>query len=316
MKTKAYFLIIGVLLNITILSAQAVEVILKEEVVVASSDVFLSDIAEIYGGLSDASHELKKLYIGRSPLLGRSKEYKKDYIKMRLASQGGIQLKGAEKVSITTDYQVLDLGELKNKVKEYLMGCISDAQEEIEIEFYRVPEKIILPKGEVELFVGFKKRPTRLTGNIYVPVRIDISGKKYKVVEIGVKIRKFSRVVVVSKDLTRNHILDKSDVTLALMETTFLSCDVVKDIDLVLNKRLTDNLRKDMPLCERWVKIPPLVKRGQEVDILVQMKNVQIKTKGLAREDGIKGELIKVRNISSKKIVQARVAGREVVIVE
>lgn len=316
MKTKAYFLAIGILLNITILPAQAVEIILKEKVTVSSSDIFLGDIAEIYGAPSDASPELKKLYIGKSPLLGRSKVYKQDYLKMRLASQREIQLKGAEEVSITTTYQVLDLSKLKNKVKDYLMKCVGNVQEEIEIEFYRIPKEVILPKGEVELFVGFKGAPPRLAGNIYVPVRIDISGKKYKVVEIGVKIRRFSKIVVVNKDLTRNHILDKSDITLALRETTFLPSDVIKNIDLVFNKKLTQNLRKDMVLCKRWIKIPPLVKRGQRVDILVQMKNVLIKTEGLVQEEGIVGELIKVRNISSKKIVQARIAGEKIVIVE
>ncbi|MFH1449708.1 MAG: flagellar basal body P-ring formation chaperone FlgA [bacterium] len=315
MKIKYYFLIIC-LINLVTISTQAVEVVLKEKVVVSSSEIFLEDIADIYPETSD---HLKKLYIGRSPLLGKSKVYKQDYIKMRLASQkspSDIKLKGTEKVLVMRSYQTLDLDELKKKIRDYLIECMEDNQEEIKIEFYQIPKKIELPNGEVKIYVGFNGRPTHLVGNIYVPVRIDVSGAKYKVIKIGVKVRRFSKVVVANKNLELGHILDQADIRLALRETTFLSYDVARDLDLALNKRLTQRVDEGKALCERWIEVLPLVKRGEEVEILSKMDNILIKTKGLAREDGKLEELIKVRNISSKKEVLAKVIEKNIVIIE
>lgn len=52
-----------------------------------------------------------------------------------------------------------------------------------------------------------------------------------------------------------------------------------------------------------------LVQSGQKVTIILNLKGLQIKTNGLALQSAGRGQLVKVRNIQSNRIVEGRVSG-------
>ncbi|HAA83692.1 MAG TPA: flagella basal body P-ring formation protein FlgA [Thermodesulfobacterium commune] len=62
-----------------------------------------------------------------------------------------------------------------------------------------------------------------------------------------------------------------------------------------------------MVLRKSFLNEPLLVKRGQEVLIIGKGRGFLVKTKGKALQDGRKGEVIKVRNLTSNKEVLGRV---------
>ena len=52
---------------------------------------------------------------------------------------------------------------------------------------------------------------------------------------------------------------------------------------------------------------PTLIKRGETISLIAQSKNFQIKTVAIAQQDGKAGQIIRVKNVASKKTVEARV---------
>jgi flagella basal body P-ring formation protein FlgA len=51
------------------------------------------------------------------------------------------------------------------------------------------------------------------------------------------------------------------------------------------------------------VGIPPTISQGSLVKLIVQKSGFKIVTKGLAQQAGYKGEVIRVKNINSKKML-------------
>mgnify|MGYP003501331045 FL=1 len=53
--------------------------------------------------------------------------------------------------------------------------------------------------------------------------------------------------------------------------------------------------------------LPPLVKRGQTVTILSATQGLEVRATGEALADGTSGETIRVRNLLTRKVIQATV---------
>lgn len=67
------------------------------------------------------------------------------------------------------------------------------------------------------------------------------------------------------------------------------------------------------PIRAHDLRQPNLIKKGQAVTMVVNHGNLTIAAKGKALEDGAKGSIVRVQNLSSNQIVQGEVAASGVV---
>ena len=79
------------------------------------------------------------------------------------------------------------------------------------------------------------------------------------------------------------------------------------DLGEVVGKRMVLSVNPQEILRKSMVEVPPLIKKGDRVTLLVENAHFQITGTGEAKEDGRAGERIKVINISSQKEVFGRV---------
>lgn len=66
-------------------------------------------------------------------------------------------------------------------------------------------------------------------------------------------------------------------------------------------------IRANQVLSPRLLALPTLIRRGQQVDIVANKQGISASTLGEALGDGQEGEVIRVRNLSSEKIIKAQV---------
>ena len=59
--------------------------------------------------------------------------------------------------------------------------------------------------------------------------------------------------------------------------------------------------------------MPALVKRGDPVTLIARIGKVEARVLAQAKADGIKGELVTVMNLTSKRQVRAKVVGQDLV---
>lgn len=119
-------------------------------------------------------------------------------------------------------------------------------------------------------------------------------------------------VVVARHDLSRGTILTLNDLTQTDMEFRTGTPDPRSPEDFV-GLRTTRQVLSGAILNHLNVEIVPLIERGDQVTLVVQMGSLVITAPGEARASGGVGEIISVRNLLSKEIVQAEIINADMV---
>jgi flagella basal body P-ring formation protein FlgA len=135
----------------------------------------------------------------------------------------------------------------------------------------------------------------RCTGNtpwsIYVPVRVQI----------------FANILVAARPLARGVPLTQSDVTVSRQDLAAVAGNALTDSAQAIGKRLRYPVATGAALNAGLLDLPPLVKRGQAVTIVSAGQGLEVRAAGEALSDGTSGETIRVRNLLTRKIIQATV---------
>jgi len=116
-------------------------------------------------------------------------------------------------------------------------------------------------------------------------------------------------VVVSAKSLRRNVKIERGDARLVKRWFNRAPSNIISSLDDVVGMKLRTSVKPNTEISGNMVRSIPMVKRGKPVKIIFENGPMRITTIGLAEQDGMHGELIKVRNVSSKKVIYVRVTG-------
>jgi len=78
---------------------------------------------------------------------------------------------------------------------------------------------------------------------------------------------------------------------------------------------LAETVSTGMPLLARSVHLRPVVRRGQAIDALVQDGVLSITLKVEALQDGAPGQMIRVRNIQTRRDIFGKVLNDQAIVV-
>jgi flagella basal body P-ring formation protein FlgA len=269
---------------------------LKEEAEVSGRTILLSEI-------TDSSEDIE---IATAPLPGRCRFLDRRYVELILKRKGmDVELKGAERVKVVRGYQVITKDELislcKKRILEELRG------EKIELVAERASD-VVLPKGEL----SFKIMPSFRKQRAFCDINIVIDGEEYRRVRLSFSVRRFERVVVARRRLSPCSLIALGDLTLAEREVTGLSSWFVSPKELV-GKEVRCTIPAGEVIEGRAVTEPAIICFGDVVTIVKRGERFVVKALGKALQRGFLGERIRVRNISSKRMVEAYVIDAETV---
>ena len=141
-------------------------------------------------------------------------------------------------------------------------------------------------------------------------------GQKVQEARFNARLEIYADVVVAKNYLPRHQIVEEKDVQVINKNITMQPPDVVTDLKDVLGKRTTLSINNQETLRRSMVEVPPLVKKGDRVILLVERDHFRITAQGEVREDGREGDRIRVVNTSSKKEVYGRVLDAQTVEVD
>ena len=171
----------------------------------------------------------------------------------------------------------------------------------------RLPE-IALPAGNVSWKVDIKGNDNYL-GDTYFVVKLYNKGILFREESIRVRIEALQEFVVSVKNLGRDSIISANDVSVQKKWVRSIPLNSVSSMDEVVGKLLCVSVRPNTEISRNMFKEVTAVKRGKMVQIVLESGAINITTMGLSEEDGTEGSFVKVRNITSNKIIYARVVG-------
>ncbi|MCK9608691.1 MAG: flagellar basal body P-ring formation protein FlgA [Methylomonas sp.] len=120
-------------------------------------------------------------------------------------------------------------------------------------------------------------------------------------------VKSFEAVLILTKQLSRNDKISLEHLTTETRETSTLHPGYLRDPNDVINKQATRTIPVGSVLYRFHYREPTLVKRGERVSIQSGKPGLLITSAGVAMADGIKGQQISVKNLSSQRVIQATV---------
>ncbi|MFT4059883.1 MAG: flagellar basal body P-ring formation chaperone FlgA [Legionella sp.] len=135
--------------------------------------------------------------------------------------------------------------------------------------------------------------------SLYVPIRITI----------------LKTVYVASRSLMKGEQIGNSDLYQAEIDVHKLKHGYFDDIDNLIGRVCKQNVAINAPFTPHNIELAKIIHKGEKIAIITSNNNLTVSMDGIAVTEGAIGETIKVKNISSKKIIDAQVAGQKKVTV-
>ena len=172
------------------------------------------------------------------------------------------------------------------------------------------PQRVSVPEGAKEVIR--LKYPLRAGSNA---ILIDYSfrGRLIARVRILGYVEVMLPVVVLKHPLPRHTIIRAEDIATEMRPLTRLAKDVLFKPKEAIGLRTKISLQAGRVLRRSALEVPPVIKRGSLVRIVAEGENFMITAIGEARQDGRPGEIIRVRNLSSKREIFAQVVDEKTV---
>ena len=175
---------------------------------------------------------------------------------------------------------------------------------EYEVSLTPLDSRLNLPQCPEPLEV-FTTTDLIKAGRTTIGVRCNAE-KKWSIFTSAI-IKTYQMVVILSQPIQRGEIITRQHLAIEKREVSNLREDFVTQLEQVENKQITRQFNTGTILSLRNLVEPKLIKRGDKVVISTTKPNFSIKMSGVAMMDGAKGQLIKVKNQNSGRIINATV---------
>lgn len=152
---------------------------------------------------------------------------------------------------------------------------------------------------------AFRSPNTKSYGRTTVGVRCN--GEKSWKLYVSVNIKIIKPVATLKHSVTRNSVLQASDLVLVDKDISGLHRGYYSEIKELVGKHVKNSLRSGLVVTPGHVKNPLAVKKGATVLILANAGGIQVNMKGKAMKSGALGDWIPVQNLSSKRKIEGRI---------
>jgi flagella basal body P-ring formation protein FlgA len=290
-----------------------IEIDLKKFTKVKEDTVYLKNIADIKAENEEPSfiNFLKNLPITKSPSplenISISKEQLIYLFQRNHISVDSFRFGGADTCIITRDYKELSPQKIEKKVSEFIRKNFENTK----LVSINLPNKsYFIPTGNIKEKVSLKSESLR---HVYLDYLIYQNGKILYKIPITANIKKYMKVIEAKKDIPKGKILTTEDLKTAEIEFKRRS-GYITEIENVVGKVAKRDIKKGTVIRNSLLKPNYKVRKRKKVKIVYRNRNINIELMGLALEDGAVGDIIKVKNISSGKVILCKVVKENTVI--
>jgi flagella basal body P-ring formation protein FlgA len=255
------------------------------------------------------SAKAKAVSLGTISMAGQKIVVNKSIVLSRLASSGidvsDVTLTGANEVSVSRKHQVIAGSEFLNAASEYLKKNLPDDSICHFEPIYSVKD-LVVPgeKKKIKLVCSL------LTGDKN-PGKVRIAAiagdKKIAVRDTGFRFSYKSRKVVAKKDIAFGEVITKENVKIEdCVSNSPEPEDWKPPYGQIAGRSFQAGAQVKFNMIDQ-AKPAMVIKRNQNVLIKVNIAGLMISAGGKAMDDDRVGEIIKVQNIDSKRIIIAKV---------
>ncbi len=281
----------------------------RPDAAAAGEYITLNDIAKLP---PDLSQKYGQALIWSAPPPGQLFTLTREFLKYRLGQLGLAEvLKDGEMppaIQVRQTGIILRSDEIEAVFKQYVQNQNPWPASDLSIQIYPQDEPILLADRKFTLEVLPPKGTERLLGDVTLEMAILREGRPLKRFKVCAKVILEQKVVCATRQLSPQTAITAADVRLVRRDVTNLSQrDIFTSEKQVIGQMLGKGASPQEMLTSRHLSHTPLIKRGEEVAVVLDQNGLVITTRGITKEDGYLGRQVRVVNSRSKKEFQAEV---------
>jgi len=201
-----------------------------------------------------------------------------------------------------------DLQDIRKSSENYLrnqLGITDSAQTDTKITASAMDYRLRLARCESPLEHSLPQGH-RLQGRVAIGTRCTDKKHRWSIF-VPVTVTQFADVIVTTETVSRGDYLKSTQLKLERRSLNFLHNGYLKSIKQAVGQQLKTTLAKGIVISPNQLKRPYDIKRGQNVNILAKSGLISVRIKGKALANARIGDRIRVKNISTNKIVEGTV---------
>jgi len=211
--------------------------------------------------------------------------------------------------------KVIDQDKLNRAVGLHIEKNMPWMKGSMRFEILSALPQLAMPEGKVTWKVESRANEDYLGETNYV-LKLYNNGVLFREEPIRARIEVLREFVISTKNMGRNHVVAAEDISLQKRWVRSIPLNSISDMNDVIGKSLCLSVRPNTEITGNMLKAVNAVTRGRIVQVILDSGAINITTMGMAEEDGVEGSFVRVRNISSNKIIYARVVGESKVKVD
>ncbi len=288
----------------------------KGEAQVAGDYITLGNLADLPPELAQKCGSAP---VWSAPPPGEVYTLTQEFLKYRLSELGLLDfLEGA---SLPAAIQVRQTGvplkgeDVTAAFRRYIQEHSPYPPANLTIEVAPLKEVVILPSAQVSL-APVPPHNEKLMGEITLEIVIMHQGQPLKRFKVSGMVRLKRLVVCATRPLQPQNIIAPGDVQVVSREVTGNADDFFISTEQVVGHILAKSVGPQEILTTRHLSNQPIIKRGDNVTVVLDQDGLEISTKGVAQEQGYAGKTIRLVNPKSKKEIQGLVLDAKTVKVQ
>lgn len=158
--------------------------------------------------------------------------------------------------------------------------------------------------GKITFRLDFpeNKKPSSnfaVSGNIYRNAKFE------KKITLQSRIKIHKNILTAARKIKRGQIFTDADIVFLNKDVISLPDSVIFDSSLILGKQARTNIPSGTILLDWMIRGVPVVKKGDIVEVSAKVKGIFAVSYAEVMEDGYLKDMIKIKNVSTKKIIEA-----------
>ena len=203
---------------------------------------------------------------------------------------------------------IQSIDSIRDTVAEFLQASIpvsttstSQTHTDSTVSVGKLDPRLTLDRCQIPL-KAFLPAGSRLYGKTTVGVRC--GGHKPWTVYVPANIVSLGKYLIAKRSLQRGQILHLEDVEYAQQDTSILPRNHITEADDVVGMELKHQLSPGRTVTANMLTRPDTIKKGQQVTIYSRSGGLLVSSVGIAMANGAEGARVKVKNPSSRRIIE------------
>ncbi|MGQ9846231.1 MAG: flagellar basal body P-ring formation chaperone FlgA [Bacteroidales bacterium] len=197
-------------------------------------------------------------------------------------------------------------------IKDYFKKIFYLDENQIEVKEVKIYNFYFLSSHPTIYEVSLSSNSNR-GGNVSATIFFYLTPDEVKRVRVTAKVELNMEVLIASRYLAKNQIIGEEDVKFVYKKLSQFPSDILLEKDEVIGKMTTIAINQGEILRKGMLKSPPLIRKGDQVTILIENSKLRITAIGEAKEEGGMGDKIRLVNLTSKKEVFGKILDQKTV---